>query len=243
MEKKRVIIDGEEYELTLTGDKMGQTGSCYRLQVPEKHMDLMVKLYHQDYYCDYLDLKDIFRMQEFLKDSFPIRLSEHPVFDEAKKYIGSATPYLEEIAGSTEKVIYQVPVDQMYTDLARLEEKIALVTMKKLVLWDWGIGNLLYGKGHDLPLGLYAIDDSGYYFDSHVTFKENRRMLSDLINDIIASFVFRHVQSLKDPISEKVLHPYLKAEDSFTLLRNESSAYSSLEEYLIDKISLVKRKR
>ena len=115
--------------------------------------------------------------------------------------------------------------------------------MKKLVLWDWGVGNLLYGKGQNLPLGLYAIDDSGYYFDSHVTWEENRQMLSYLINDIIAGYVFRHAHSLKDPISETVLSPYLKSEDSFSLLKQESRNYSSLQDYLLDKVELVKRRR
>lgn len=243
MEKKQVIIDGEEYEVTLFSDRKGQTGCCYRLQVPEKNLDLAVKLYHQDFGCDYLDLEDISRMREFFMDSFPICLSEYPVFDEEKKYIGSASSYLEEIVGPTDEVIYQLPLEEVYRDLSYLEEKIALVTMKKLVLWDWEVGNLLYGKGQNLPLGLYAIDDSGYYFDSHVTWEENRQMLSYLINDIIAGYVFRYAQSLKDPISEKILFPYLKSEDSFSLLKQESRNYSSLQDYLLDKVELVKRRR
>ena len=71
MEKKHVIIDGHEYEVTLFSDRKGQTGCCYRLQVPEKNLDLAVKLYHQDFCCDYLDLEDILRMREFFMDSFP----------------------------------------------------------------------------------------------------------------------------------------------------------------------------
>ena len=42
MEKKHVIIDGHEYEVTLFSDRKGQTGCCYRLQVPEKNLDLAV---------------------------------------------------------------------------------------------------------------------------------------------------------------------------------------------------------
>lgn len=238
--KKRIVIAGVKYDLELIDEKCGQTTVCYRLQVLKRKIDYAIKLYRS---FDYLELEDIARLQEFYLDSFPICLSEYPVFDEECNYIGSATSYIEEKYGPTEKVIYQVPLEKIYMYLSQLEEKIALVTMKKLVLWDWGVGNLLYGRGQDLPLGLYMIDDNGYYFDSQITFEENRRELFYLINDIIANFVFRYAESLKDPVSERILTPYLKSEDSFSLLKTESRNYSSLQDYLLDKVEFVKRRR
>ena len=215
MMKKRILVAGVEYDLELDDEKKGQTVACYRLLVPEKKIDYAIKLYHS---WDYLSLEDITRLQEFYLDSFPICLSNYPVFDEKCRYIGSASSYIEENYGQTEEVIYQVPLEKIYSHLSQLEEKIALVTTKNLVLWDWGLGNLLYGKGQDLSLGLYMIDDNGYYFDSGITFKENHQELSYLINDIIARFVFRYAESLKDPISEMILSPYLKSEDLFFLI-------------------------
>ncbi|HIT22207.1 MAG TPA: hypothetical protein IAB56_04490 [Candidatus Scybalousia intestinigallinarum] len=99
------------------------------------------------------------------------------------------------------------------------------------------------GKGQDLPLRLYMIDDNGYYFDFQITFEENRRKLFYLINDIIANFIFCYAKSLKKNIREMIFTPYLKSEDSFSLLKRESRNYSSLQDYLLDKVEFVKRRK
>ena len=230
---KNIMIDNQVYDLELKNGKKGSTGKCFRLQKGD--VDLAVKIYFSKRKLDvvYPELKELKYFTTYSKETYPIILSHYPVFDLNEKYIGCAAPFLEETAGNTSDVLYTLPRKQIIEGFSKLQDSVSIINKHYIALCDWGIHNLVIGKGKDLPFGVYMIDDSSYCLDNEVE-KYNFLEMNMLISDMIDVYFNRLGFNIFGEYEKEYVSRFSHIQDPVALLEKESEGYSCIGEFLKD---------
>ncbi len=241
---KNVVVNEKVYQLNTENGIHGKTtGECYRLKVGEE--DLAVKIYYKN--ADYLPENELAIFNKIHEKTIPILISKYPVFSESGDYIGEATPFIEEIKGKTEDILYQLPKDVIIEGLEEIQEKLPIFNQNYISLYDMGVHNMKIGKGNHLPFGIYMIDDSFHMISDLDTEFHNQQEFYRLLRSIV-KLHFEKKGGLLG--KEDYLDSFIEKITSLDLfyctipnLEKQMANYENFQEYLDDYFDTAKKKK
>ena len=231
-------------------EKKTYSGTVYRLQVEER--DMAIKVYRTEKMYEEEEMDDWFPpyqdMEVFLKASsevFPFLLSDIIVFDEKDHYIGCGCYFVTETMGNTSNILFDITLNDFFTYIFSLEEKIPVISKYHISLDDLSIGNARLGTISGVPniSKLYMFDDSNYRV-SEDSIKEitndNYTSFSDFIYQLISDYYSAHQYTNREYVF--VLKELRRKDNYLKFLEKESRGYSNMNEFLLDYIKTFHKK-
>lgn len=238
---KKIYIEGKSYILPEHPvAQAGATGTVYRLPIDQE--DSAVKIYHSepilgdDDIC-YPSLDELEYFIDFSKETLPILLSKHIVYDEDKQYCGCATDFITETRGNTADALFSLPKEFVFDKLHQLWSVIPILDEWGIESNDWSLENIKLGKGRELSEMIYLYDDSNYHVSRSKT--NNLWEANYLIEDIVAYYCSTHFQ---EEIAERICDSITQRDNTLTYLERQSKNFSTLAEALDHKAKVLQKK-
>lgn len=224
------------------------TGICYHLVTGEE--DLAVKIYYEG--VDYPRQEEIEFFGKFSKEVVPVLISKYPVFDESRNYIGCAAPFIEETQGKAKDILYTMQSEKFLNGMIEIQEKLFVFDRNGIFLSDWGIHNLMIGKGQQIPFGIYLVDDSYYMRVDFDVELHNQQVFYQLIRSIVGHYLRKkglfncHMEEEEETFLNDFLEALTLSNPFFCTipkLEKEMTGYNNLQEYLDDYIEIKQKKQ
>lgn len=246
---QNIKINGKFYELPATpvSNQRTYSGSVYRLQVEAKDMAIKIYRTEKEYEEEEQDewfpsQKDMEKFIELSDEVRPILLSNMMVFDSKDHYIGCGSYYINEIKGNTQDIIFNLSCSKFFADIFALRDQIPYVSKNYIELDDWYMGNLKYGTIDRSPdtEKLYCFDDSNYCISKgsvDMVTNSNYCCLNRLALNILGCYFQKH-HYLKEEYRD-FLYVVKRYSNYFEFLEKESRGYSTLDEFLKDRVKKI----
>lgn len=245
---RNVVINEQTYELDLKQGIKGKTnGICYRLKTEEE--DLAVKIFYPR--IDHISEQEIEVFQKIESQVHPVLISKYPAFSVQGEYIGSVSSFIQETEkGKSKDLLYTMEKDFVLENLEMIQGTLPIFNQHQILLFDFGVHNILIGRGTHLPQGIYLIDDSYDTVSSSDTEFHNQEEFYRLLCSIVKYHLGESGGPLEDEefVSE-YLNEFMKHLVNSRLfyevipqLEKEMRPYSTFQEYLDDYYETTSKK-
>ena len=245
---KNVIINKQIYQIDLKQGVKGKSRSiCYRLKTEEE--DLAVKIFYPHF--DHISEEEIKVFQKIESQVHPVLISKYPVYDIHEEYIGSASSFIEEDEkGNSKNLLYTREKDFVLEKLAMIQETLSTFDEYKISLFDFGVHNLLIGRGTHLPHGIYLIDDSYDMVSSSDTEFHNQEEFYRLLRSIVKYHLGQNRGPLEnEEFVDEYLSEFMRSLTDSRLfyevipqLEKQMLPFSTFKEYLDDYYETMSKK-
>lgn len=245
---KNVVINEQTYTLNLKKGVQGKTsGICCRLKTKEE--DLAVKIFYP--HIDHISEQEIEVFQKIESQVHPVLISKYPVFNVQGEYIGSASSFIQETEkGKSKNLLYTMEKDFVLENLEMIQGALPIFNQRYISLFNFGVHNILIGRGTHLPQGMYLIDDSYDMVGSSDTEFHNQEEFYRLIRSIVKNHLVESGGPLED---EEFVEEYLNEfmgqlmnsrlfYEMIPQLEKEMLPYATFQEYLDDYYETTSKK-